>query len=430
MEREQVVRVGTILALAAVWTATLAGCTRKTYNEYYTAEYGAIQGTLVPLDTSARISVEGSRTSTRPDRSGKFLLGELVTGIYTVEVVSSVYSTRRIHSVSVLAATVTEIGEIVLSTNPYPIYQVYPGDGAEDVPRGNYLTVSSDEPIDPAALDAAASISPHVEIAFAGPYEDWHYGTYIYRSEVQQLSLGTEYEFRLDGSLLTEWGTTLGEDVVSRFTTEPLRADVRMPAASILGETRLRDFYVEVRFNDAVHYDSFLAATEFAPPLPGDWILDERASPLVTLFTFLPADDGPSADTEYQLTIRDGVILNGSAGLTYPRIVLFHTEPYRVTGVFPGNGSLIPQGSSLYVRLSFNSFLDTASTAEYFSLEAIGHGPITGTIGWDVPRLTFRFIPSELLPGGRTYRITVSKGLRFSSGATLGEDFTSIFRIA
>jgi len=430
MEREQVVRVGTILALATVWTAALTGCTKKTYNEYYTAEYGAIEGILVPVDSSARISVEGSQSFTRPDRNGKFLLGNLSTNVYTVQVVSSVYSTRRIHSVSVLAARVTELGNVVLSTNPYPIYHIYPGDGAEDVPRGDFLQVSSDEPIDPAALQAAASISPDVGIAFVGPFEDWYYGTYRYQSELPRLTLGTEYEFRLNGSLVTEWGTTLGEDVVSRFTTEPLRADVRMPAASILGETRLRGFYVEVRFNDAVHYDSFLAATEFAPPLPGDWTLDESASPLLSRFSFLPADDGPSANTDYQLTIRDGVILNGSAGLTYPKFVLFHTEPYRVTGVFPSNGTLVPQSSSVHVRLSFNSFLDTASTAEYFSLEAIDHGPIAGTIAWDVPRLTFRFTPSELLLGGRTYRITVSKDLKFSNGATLGKDFTSIFRIA
>jgi hypothetical protein len=237
------------------------------------------------------------------------------------------------------------------------------------------------------------------------------------------------YEFTLNGDLETEWGTTLGEDVVARFITEPLRADVTMPPANTLGETRLRDFTAQVRFNDVVDYDSFLVATAFAPPLPGDWIADEVGNSLVSRFTFLPIGDGPSADTDYQLTIRDGVILNGSAGLTYPKIILFHTEPYRVTNVYPRNGEMLPPISSPVVQLSFNSLPDTTLAAEYFSLEAIGHGPVTGTIAWNVPQLVLRFTPSEPLPAGRTYRITVRKGWPLTNGTTLGEDFTSNFRI-
>jgi hypothetical protein len=324
----------------------------------------------------------------------------------------------------------TDLGEIAISTYPYPVFDVVPDDGEENVGRYEVVSLYSDEPISTDSLTAATTINPPREFrwyeSFApvGVHEWW----YFLSRQSGFFRVGTAYEVAISKTLRTELGTMLGKDLLLTFTTEPLRADVNIPVGSVSGGVPIRDFSISVHFNEIVEPDSVDQAISFEPHLDGEWIVDDHGDN-TSWFRFMLLGASLEPDSDYRMTISDEVALFGNVRLPSPYTVEFHTEPYGVTNLSPADGRWRYPSPHLQIIVDFNTPADTASAEAAFTLEAIGLGPIPGAFSWHDQHMQFKFTPDTELPASQTYRVTLHRELRFANGEALGEDFVTQFRI-
>ena len=408
-----------------------AGCTDNITNYYYGTDTGAIAGRISPADPGTVISTAAGTYQAAVDDQGYFLFDQLPPGIYHIVVQPTNYSRREIDGVIVDPGQVERLGEITLSTYPYPIYRTYPAAGEDFVRIYSYITLYADETLDLDDLADGTTIHPPLLGA-------WREGSSKsganYRFEFSgpdRLRVGATYQVTIDASVKTAAGVPLGSDLSFGFQTEPLTVSVDLPLPGASGGIPIRDFRPRIGFNEYVHPDSVARAVSFDPSVEGIWLMDQYRDPRndgARYFRFFPTVPPLLSQTTYALVISDQVALDDGMSLPRPDTTLFTTEPYGVTAAYPANGypSMSP---GVPIRLTFNIEMDVASVEAAFELTEIGGNPVEGEFAWETNLRQMEFRPGEALNSGAAYKITLSTDARTAAGENLTTDFASYFTV-
>lgn len=419
-------------AIAVVLSLVLLSCgDETTINNTVISNAGTIIGHLDPPDPGAVVITGDGVYSTTTDEDGQFTLAGVQPGLYSLEVRPIQYSVRKLETFKVAPNQLVDLGTIVLSHDPYPIYLTYPPDGDDSVPPNIIgIHVYVDEPLNMDDLHSGSRVTPPL----AGHWEEHIIPYYPFlglRSFVEfvlddpYLALATHYELTIDPTVRTEAGVPIGDDVSVEFTTQDLQVNWVQPRTGFEGRVGLTDFRARVVFNTAIEVDSLNKAAVFEPELEGVWIAETAP----TVFTFLPTQPNPlKGSTTYRLIVADDVALTGAATLPAPDTMGFETEPYRIEAVDPCNGCS-SYGYGL-VRVEFNTAMDTASVESAFSLRIVGDTAVGGEIQWrSSHRVMLFWATDRSLEGGRAYHISLPRSVLTADGHTLHADLESYFTV-
>ncbi len=408
----------------------LFGCGDKITNNYYGMGSGTITGRIDPVDPGTIISVGDGEYQTKPDDEGYFVLSWLPVGIYHLTVRPVNYSRREIGPITMAPDKLVNIGDITLSTYPYPIYRTSPADGVEEVSYRSSIAIYADEALDLESLNAGAVITPSVEGTWEEKSSSGYLLSYRFNYGNERLKIGRTYSVTIDADVQTKNGEPLGEDVSFSFQIAPLSVYVSIPRPGATGATPILGFDPQLRFLELVHIDSVSAAVSFSPEIEGTWLIRSYPSDpnqvYSNQFTFFPDEPQLSPETDYMLIIGDQVSLTEDGqGLARPDTTFFTTEAYGVTRVSPSFGYRISPGIPNII-LFFNTVMDTATISSAFALIGPEDQMIPGQIDWlDTPR-TMRFKPDDSLAYGIHY-ITLDTTACLADGQPISKPFESYF---
>lgn len=421
-----------LMIVLTVSLMLLAACTDHITNNYYGTETGTIAGRVSPIDPETAVSTSCGTYQTIVDDNGYFLLNELQPGIYRIVLTPADYSRREIDGVVVNPGITKDLGQIILSTFPYPIYQTKPADGDESVYSRTYISLYTDEALNLEDLTAGTSITPPVE----GSWQELSSGLYTFiLMNRGQFHPGTIYQVTIDASVKTAAGVPLGSAVSLSFQTEQsaalLTATIELPDEGVFGGVPIWDFQPRIAFNEYVSLDSLTRAVSFNPTIEGIWVLDDYrvyAGNRARRFRFFPTTPPLSPETTYALIISDQIALDDSLYLPEPDTTFFTTEPYGVTSVYPVNG-YTGMSPTAPVSLILNIEMDTASVEAAFTLMEIDGNAVYGVFDWETNHRRMEFWPDESLHSGNVYKITLSTDARTAFGENLSTAFESYFSV-
>ena len=418
-----------------IWTVAvgilLAGCgDETTIINNYSFTNGAISGRITPDDPGTLVMTRDSVKVRQTGTNGFFILDSLATGMYDIVITPVHYSRRELRDIPVAAGQIVSLGNLSLSTYPYPFFQSTPTDGADSVRLSSGISFLADEPVMFDDLMRLATITPFL----AG---EWVESIGSKNSTVAQYSFrplepmraGTAYRVLIPASVRTMDGSTLGSDLTLTFVSEPLRYTLNRFSEGVLGGVPIWGFNPTLWFNVDVDADSLTKAISFAPSIAGVWV-ETSSHPASSYYSFLATAGVPLLPrTEYRMIVSDAVPLADSLHLLRPDTVRFTTEPYGVTDAYPRNGmrAYWPLSS---ITLVFNAPMDSVSVREAFTLLAEEPDTtIAGTFRWSMGLRQMTFDVDSVLPSRTIYRYTLSREARTMSGEQLWQDFTAIFLV-
>jgi len=409
----------------------LLGCgDETTINNYYSFTNGAISGRVTPNDPGTMVMTADSVKVRYTDANGFFILDSLTTGMYNIVIRPVHFSRRELREVTVAAGQVVSLGNVELSTYPYPFFQSRPANGEDSVRIGSSISLLADGSVMFDDLARLAAITP----SLAGDWAEWigskssRTAQYSFRPS-EPMRAGTTYHLMIPASVRTEDGSTLGSDLSLTFTTESLRFSMSRLGEGILGGVSLWGFNPSLWFNADVDADSLTKAISFTPGIEGLWVAAGN-NPGSSYFSFLALSGVPLLpQTEYRMILSDAVALADSLRLPRPDTIRFTTEPYGVMDAYPRNGmrTYSPLSS---ITLIFNTPMDSVSVRTAFSLHVEGLDTlITGSFRWSMGLRRMSFDVDGGLLSRAIYRYTLSRAAHTMSGEQLSQDFTAIFLV-
>jgi hypothetical protein len=416
-----------IITAIAITIIFISGCEDKTVNNYYEGMPGGIAGYTSPADSGTVTAIGINNYQGIIGENGYFQILDMEPGIYEVTIYPENYSRYVFHDVFVSQGDVTLLKGINLSVYPYPIRSTYPEDGAEDIHPNSRIAISTYESLDVDDLNGGTTIIPQLE----GSWELYRSIEYRYVAS-EEVQFNTTYHITIDGSVSTEEGVPLGENMQFSFTTGPLKVSVSLPNETVQGGIPIIGFSPRVSFTHDVYVDQVNAAINFEPPINGFWL--SFREDYYTTFFFFPTCGALSPNSSYMMIISDQVNLYGDVSLSEPDTTFITTAGYGVNYISPSNGYT---GASAYtnIRLLFSLPMDTASVEAAFSLCEFDEDgvelilpPVEGVFTWYGPT-EMRFQPLEYLNSGSVYKIGVTTDARTETGIPIDEEFESYFLV-
>lgn len=418
-----------LIALTLLLAAVSLSCTEK--NILNVKIVGAIAGRVYPAVAGAVVRVEETDGATTTDADGSFMLSGLEDGDYDVEILAEGYSRRLIHDVAVLRGQVTSVGNVALSTLPFPVFGIYPADNATGVRVDGYFYVLADERLNLSDLNANTASTPTIRGHWI---EDSSYSyesiplTLVYRFVIESLlTINTSYRLTVHADTRTAAGQPLGRDLSITFVTLPLTALFGIsgdPSSAPMNDPR-----VFVQFNDTVHVDSLNRASRINPPIDARWKVESVYGNGITSTRFrlvVPFGTGLLPETEYWIIIEADVPLSSEETLAERAAFHFLTQGYRVTEFFPDGGSMHRSDSLL---LRFNVPMDTASVDSAVMVAAIGESLVPLGFRWDEDLTSVRIGNVNGWQTGKLYEIRLRRSAKGLTGIPVSDEFVSYFSI-
>ncbi len=410
----------------------LISCSDDIVNNYYGSEAGSITGYINPPDPGTRISIDGGTTFELADERGFFILTNLQPGIYDLTIDPANYTKRSIRGLTITPGKTHNLDEVVLSTFPYPIYEVQPEDGAENVYSPTQFVIYADEQLNLDDLRAGISIDPPIEITDIRD-DDYRLSTTRYSVRFKnRLALGTTYRVTISGDVRTAAGIALGEDIAVSFTTQAMTVYVDLPPQGAMGGVTLRTFQPVLRFGDCVDAEAISRAVDFIPAIEGIWLPQFTSSECekqnhYRSYSFFPTSPPLLAETNYLLIVSDQEELTDGVYLPRADTTSMTTEPYGVTSLYPKNATT-NVSTNIYVELRFNVPMDTASVETAFALTPSVGGQPSGIFTWSSSKMIMNYYPDDHLLGGTVYTITVGTHAQLATGENVTREFVSYFQ--
>ncbi len=297
---------------------------------------------------------------------------------------------------------------------PPHVIDVWPLPGVE-LAGGEPLTVTFDQPMDAASVEAAFAFAPALEGAFA-----WPDARTVDFTPAAGWPPGNTYTVTVGTGATAENGLTLEEAYAFEAkTVGPLAVGTVSPSPGAEGVAA--DALIVATFNRPVvplvstgEMGDLPSPITIAPAVEGvgEWLN-------TSIYTFTPA--APLAGgTAYTVTIPAGLTSVDGAALEEAYSWTFRTLPPQILSIIPGAG----QERVLLdapVVIAFSQPMDTASTEAAFSLLYEGQ-PVAGAFRWNADNSELTFTPAERLSLESTYVINIAPTARGARGdATLAE---------
>jgi hypothetical protein len=290
-----------------------------------------------------------------------------------------VASTRRFYAVAALAVLGLAGAIVALIALAEPralsVLEVWPGDGAADVPITIQITVTFSRPLEEASARAGVSLTPAIEgfVSVAGRRAAFT-PRFGFRAD-------TAYTLRLAPDIRDRGGRALAREIVTGFRTRPLGLVVRTP------EGRL------VRMRPGAEPEPVTQAPveAFAVGLEGDLAYvrgDERTLVLVPASGGTPRRIALAADLvvrrlEWAPGGRSLLLLAGTgSGVGAPYIVRVEAASPAIEPFGPRAGEIDP-ASPLVTEVLKKSLVEIVYREDTFAVTPDGRAAIVRDQNWD-----------------------------------------------
>jgi hypothetical protein len=296
------------------------------------------------------------------------------------------------------AAKRTALQPIAVQDLPPAVVGISPARGEEqrlDAP----VTITFDQPMDPASTRDAFTIDP--EVAGAVAVTD---GELVFTPD-EPFARATDYRVTLETTARSSTGLALSAPVEHAFRTVGfVEVASTQPADKAIDVAA--DSPITVAFNRPIVP---LTGVEGQGALPqplaitpavmgkGQWLN-------TGIYQFTP-ETGLSASTTYTATIAAGLEDVSGAVLEQDYVFSFRTTDPTIVSWRPENNINVPIQSPISV--TFSMPMDRASTEEAFSLQPENLGKVEGTFSWDQNDTVMSFKPARALEFGARYRAEI-----------------------
>jgi hypothetical protein len=358
-----------------------------------------IAGTILPKGISATITVTQGETSytTTCNTSGYYRINDLFPGSCIITVSAAGYGTYRT-SRSLEPSGINHTYDIILTTLPYPISSISPGQ-SEWISLSSSFYLYFQTPMDTASVRRAVTITPATAIS-----------AYYWTSEYQNLSIipkttlkpGTRYTVVIDTSVRTAKNEQIEFACSTWFKTAPFKVTYQYPDS---GSTM------------SIYNDAQISLT--APAAKASAQSRIRAVPAMDLLITLSGTQvyiGPltgnwAENTDYFIIIDDsladvnGIILGDSVVLSFNTSSSGSSSSGITVNINPVDSSDGFSGSS-DITVSFGTSMNTTSVEKAFKLKDSTGAVITGSTSWSGTTY-FYFSPNTTLHPSSRYTITI-----------------------
>lgn len=306
--------------------------------------------------------------------------------------------------VSVVVAQDDALPPQVVEVRPYP---------GEEVPTDQAVTVTFDQPMDAASVEAAWSVDPATPGTFSWPDE----------RTVSFLPDGgwpraTRTDITIGTGAKAATGVTLVESY-SFFVQSVGFLQVAAVVPSTDAEGVAADATITVSFNRPVVP---LVSTEQLDDLPQPLVIEPAVEGKgewlnTSIYMFTPTQ-ALSGGTTYIVTVPAGLTDVTGGVLAESYLWTFKTLPPEILNVYPYQGAAgVPLEQVISVQ--FSQPMDRPSTEEAFML-IYGGERVAGTLAWSDEDRVLTFTPTERLKMESVYALTIAPNARSASGeATL-----------
>ncbi len=376
---------------------------------------GIITGRIFPKNITTTVNARQGTAiiaNTIADTSGGFKIGELRTGVYSVDFEAEGYGKYTENNITVYEGATTALSDIWLKPFPEQISDSNPRNGQMDYPIEGIITIKFAQTMDRPSVEAAFSITPLIK-----GYIQWNAGeTEMSFIPEPQLVPSTMYQAILSTYAKTKSGENLTFIYVISFSTTPLKVVRSNPLNGAIGVSTQSG--ILFNFNSVVDKNSFKKAFLINPSVQGDFNWIDNKTVIFTPGTFF------SPETDYSVRLEMSMQDIFGKRLAVPFIFYFRTETARVISNFPQNGANYVDRSAA-ITLSFNAEMNQLSVQQKFNII-----PATaGTFQWE-NYSRVRFIPNDRLHPQTLYQISIDSTCQTLSGQGLGEIFIFTFKTA
>ncbi len=420
----------TKLLLGLVLTlALLLACGDDITNIYYENINGAVFGNVVPAD-SGIAELSGLTNHTAPiDANGYFNFANVAPGTYTLNLRPDNHGRRQFKNVAVGTGVTTQLRDTPISTLPYPIFATYPENNATGVYNIAYITLYSDEVLDPDDLTARTTIEPPLSGVWAAVSN-------AYPSEADKF----EYSFVSSGSLKysTAYQVTIAKDspsgvdfdadLVLNFTTRDNELRLQLRNQGVHSHVARRGFTAQATVFTCTDSDSVARAVRFEPEIRGTWFPQTNPQSCIEPGFAIRHDFAAANLPLPPLTTYKAIIDHRPVGGVKGDTIEFTTEGYEILDVRPRHGYYdVPVDNQVLVV--FNEPMDTLSVRQAFSVTRNGGNEVPGTFEWndDLTELMWSHWDNPYPTG--TYIIRVSTDAKIITGENLDIGWESFFQV-
>lgn len=395
------------LAILLLVFITFVSC-KDEINVITSKQPGKIVGTVLPKEAVATVElIQGEIISTTVTNNGIFQFQDVNPGIYRLTIKADDYGKQEIENIRVEDGEGNDIGIIELLKYPYPLRDISPFDGAENISRTTSLRFEFSENIDPSSFERALTIEPKVitDRIYSTDKNDFRYYT--------TFNFGTKYEVTLDTTITTEYGEHLEFPYTMTFTTIDFMLDnIRYP-----DESRNSSNSLYLYFNGEIA-DNFEHLVTIDPDISAEIELYSPSS--IRVYPYF----GWMADTNFNITISESLEEINGATLKSDTTISFTTPKLKIVDTQPSNNQhYIPTYSSILIVANY--MLDEESIQNAISITPnvefdIGTGTSQGST------VIMLFPKTELSPNTE-YTVTIDKSLTDYYGVPLSEDYMFSF---
>lgn len=284
--------------------------------------------------------------------------------------------------------------------------------GASELQLTDSYTLLFNQPVDCVSIESNIDITPATEGIWSCDEE----GTSVHFTPSDAWAVDTNY------TLVIGEGLT----AVAGGAAEPFTTDFTTIGELVVAETLPAGDATNVAYNDSItiifnrpvvpltnaeQMREFPSPLQITPELEGagEWLN-------TSIYIFTPTGLGYAPDTDYTVTVAQGLQAQDGATLNEDFILSFHTSSPRAVTLIPANASReVVLDQELQVR--FNQPVDQALIeAEFALVNATAESEVSGTFEWAEDGLGFLFVPDERLTLGTLYEASIERLLESSSG--------------
>jgi hypothetical protein len=361
-------------------------------------------------------------TETNVGVNGAFLLEDVPPGNYLLRTSAPGYGSKELDTVDVEVNRLTDIGELLLSTLPWPLSRIFPSDGATGIYIQTDLTIQSSKPLDFSSIQEGLSVDPApADFHLWYETEAYEYDTYIPFSVFCEArwDYETTYTVTLDTVVTTDFGRSLEFPLVSSFSVVPFQLK---GVSRSHWDNLPRELYLS--FNGNVTLADFRTHVSIDPD-PGVAIEQSGFGERHTRFTLEPQSLWAPGTT--QVTLSAGILEEGGAVIAKDTVVVVEWDDFSVVETFPENGQSGITTTTVFT-IKFNANINDSTALDAFSINP----PVGLSVSIykpyyfnDLPRIYVD--PGGDLAPGTTYTVTVDTTIQDIWGNFLATPYTFWF---
>ncbi len=323
-------------------------------------------------------------------------------------------------------------GEPAQDGAPPIVSAVSPANGAANVPTTATVSVTFNETMNPATINAATFMVTAGVTQVVGTISST--GTTYTLTPSAGLATDTVYTVTVTAGVMDVAGNAMAANFTSSFTTSPA-PDRTPPTVSAVSPANgaanvPATATVSITFNEAMNPATINAAT-FMVTAGGTQVAGTISS-TGTTYTFTPSAS-LATGTVYAVTVTAGVMdVAGNAMAanftsSFTTSSAPDTTPPTVSAVSPANGAAnVPTTAT--VAITFNEAMNSSTISAATFMVTAGGTQVAGTIS--STGTTYTFTPSASLAGGTLHTVTVTTGARDVAGNAIAANVMSTFTTA